>query len=158
MVLNVWERVARSTLRRREVRIQVSSGYSGRLGERDADDWELLLAPESDAVLFDALHDETSCAILALITDRARSVGELAELLDKSPSTIYRRMETLQSYDLVTEGLELDRNGHHRHLYRSSVRRLVVEFADETVTIRVQHRGDAVDRFTRLWKTMQGRQ
>ncbi|MDL5363278.1 winged helix-turn-helix domain-containing protein [Halalkalicoccus sp. NIPERK01] len=41
------------------------------------------------------------------------SAPELSEACNASVSTIYRRIERLQEYDLLDERLQLDRDGHH---------------------------------------------
>lgn len=111
---------------------------------------------DAERVLFRALEDPTSRAILTAITDRARSVTELTTMIDASSSTIYRRLHPLNEHGLVTEGLELDRQGHHRTVYRTAFEHVDVAVDDGDIEVRIEWREDAIDRFTRLWKDIRG--
>lgn len=93
-------------------------------------------------------------AILAHTTEEERSADDLAALVDASPSTVYRRIETLVEANLLIERLQLDRQGNHYHVYRAAVKRVEARLEDEEIEIHVERREDGVDRFVRLWEDM----
>lgn len=102
--------------------------------------------------ILEALADETSAKILLYTTEQERSADELAELVEASPSTVYRRLDALVEQALLTEGLQLDHRGNHRNVYRAAIKRIEVELSDETLEMDVERREDEVDRFVRLWE------
>ena len=61
-----------------------------------ARDWD----PES---VFDVLGNEQVRKILALTSVKPMSVQDLAENLDSSRPTVYRRVNACQEYDLVVD-------------------------------------------------------
>lgn len=109
-----------------------------------------------DRTIFEALADETMAAILARTTERERSAEELADAVDASPSTVYRRIETLVDEGLLIERLQLDRDGNHYHVYRAAIERVEARLEDGTIEIHVERREDSVDRFVRLWEDIRG--
>lgn len=95
-------------------------------------------------------------AILVETTERERSADELADLVEASPSTVYRRIETLVDEGLLTERLQLDRQGNHYHVYQAAIRRVEARLEDGTIETHVERREDGVDRFVRLWEDIRG--
>lgn len=94
--------------------------------------------------------------ILAYTTEQEQSAAELADHVDASESTVYRRIETLVDEGLLTEQLQLDRQGDHYHVYRAAIKRVEARIENETIEIHVQRREDSVDRFVRLWEDIRG--
>lgn len=109
-----------------------------------------------DRTIFEALADETTAAILAHATEVERSAEELAEIVEASPSTVYRRIETLVEDGLLTEQLQLDRQGDHYHVYRTAINRVEARLEDGSIKTHVEQREDGVDRFVRLWEDIRG--
>lgn len=109
-----------------------------------------------DQSIFEALADDTKATILAQTTEQHRSAEELAELVNASRSTVYRHIETLVDDELLTERLQLDRQGNHYHVYQAAITRVEARLANETIETRVEQREDGVDRFVRLWKDIRG--
>lgn len=110
----------------------------------------------ADRTIFEALADETMAAILAETTERERSAEELADAVDASPSTVYRRIETLVDEGFLTEQLQLDREGNHYHVYRAAIERVEARIEDGSIETRVERREDSVDRFVRVWEDIRG--
>lgn len=110
----------------------------------------------ADRTIFEALADDTSAAILANTTERERSADELAEVVDASPSTVYRRIESLVDDGLLIERLQLDRTGDHYHVYRAAIRSVEARLEDGAIETHVERREDGVDRFVRLWEDIRG--
>lgn len=110
----------------------------------------------ADPTIFEALADDTMAAILAHTTEHERSADELAEVVDASPSTVYRRIEMLVDEGLLIERLQLDRQGNHYHVYRAAIKRVEAKLEDGTIETHVERREDGVDRFVRLWEDIRG--
>lgn len=99
------------------------------------------------------LEDEYSHAILIYTSKQEMSAPELSDACDASVSTIYRRIERLQEYDLLAEQLNLDRDGHHYNTYTARLERIEIELINGTFEIEVMYRPeDAADRFTDLFE------
>lgn len=112
------------------------------------------MAEESDVREIAALlEDEYAHAILRHTSDQVMSASELSDACDASVSTIYRRIERLQEYDLLAEQLQLDRDGHHYKTYSARLERITIELVDGAFELEVTHRPeDAADRFTDLFE------
>ena len=107
--------------------------------------------PEAEIVL-DVLGDQYARTILRATDGTPKSASELHEEYDLSRATISRRVNQLMEHQLVTEETRIDTDGgHHFHIYEAAIDRLVVKLADGEFDIRIELRGDAADRFTRMW-------
>lgn len=99
------------------------------------------------------LEDEYAHAILIQTSTQEMSVPELSEACDASESTIYRRIERLQQYDLLEGRLQLDRDGHHYNTYTARLERVEIELVDGSFELEVTYRTTtAADRFTDLFE------
>lgn len=99
------------------------------------------------------LEDEYAHAILIYTSQESMSATELSEVCDASPSTIYRRIDRLQEYDMLADRLRLDRDGHHYRTYSARLERITIELDDGTFEIEVTYRPeDPADRFTELFE------
>lgn len=95
-------------------------------------------------------------AILANTTEQERSADELADLVEASSSTVYRRIETLVEEGLLIERLQLDRRGDHYHVYRTTITRVEARLEAGTIETHIERQEDGVDRFVRLWEDIRG--
>lgn len=99
------------------------------------------------------LEDEYAHAILIQTSQQEMSALELSEACDASVSTIYRRIERLQEYDLLDEHLQLDRGGHHYNTYTARLERIEIELVEGEFELSVTYReANAADRFTDLFE------
>lgn len=99
------------------------------------------------------LEDRYAHAILLYTSRESMSAMELSEACEASPSTIYRRIDRLQEYDLLADQLRLDREGHHYRTYSARLERITIELADGAFEIEVTYRPeDPADRFTDLFE------
>ncbi|WP_247003895.1 helix-turn-helix domain-containing protein [Halosolutus gelatinilyticus] len=99
------------------------------------------------------LEDEYAHAILVQTSDQELSAPELSEACDASVSTIYRRIERLQEYELLEERLQLDRDGHHYSTYTARLDRIEIELEDGEFKLDIAYREEnAADRFTDLFE------
>ncbi len=99
------------------------------------------------------LDDEYARAILEAARDEPLSADELSDACGASPSTVYRRIERLESQNLLAAHQRLDPDGHHHEVYSTRVQRVTVELRDDGFACTVDRGGeDAADRFTRLYE------
>ncbi|WP_312911825.1 transcriptional regulator [Natronosalvus caseinilyticus] len=99
------------------------------------------------------LEDEYAHAILIHTSTKSMSAPELSEVCDASVSTIYRRIERLQAYDLLEEQLQLDKDGHHYNTYTARLERIEIELEDGGFGLTITYREpNAADRFTDLFE------
>lgn len=107
---------------------------------------------ESPTELFALLDDEYARAILRATHATPMSAPDLAEAIDASPPTVYRRIERLQAHDLLTESTELDADGHHRSRYRARLDELTVTLTEDGFEVRVERAAHPADRLTDMWE------
>ncbi|MFC7137273.1 ArsR/SmtB family transcription factor [Halobaculum litoreum] len=99
------------------------------------------------------LDDEYARAILTAASRDQMSAKQLADAIDASPPTVYRRVEDLQSAGLLVEEARYEASGHHYGVYRTAVDRVTVTFADGEYAVRVDGAEESTaDRFTRLYE------
>lgn len=84
--------------------------------------------------IFEVLSSAVSREILAAASVRPMSAQELEEVIDASLPTIYRRLELLQNYDLVSEDQVVDPDSGQYKQYSTDLREIniVSRMADMT--------------------------
>jgi hypothetical protein len=103
-------------------------------------------------VVLDLLGDEYARTILQATDTAPKSAAQLHEDHDLSRPTISRRVNRLVDQQLLFESTQIDpEGGHHFHRYEAAIDRLVVQLSDGEFDVRLELRGDAADRFTRMW-------
>lgn len=107
---------------------------------------------ESRAELLALLEDEYVRDILEATDHQPMTAPELAEACNASRPTIYRRIDRLKDYDLLSETVRPDKDGHQRRVYVSRFRKLSVELVDGTYKFTVERNEDPADRFTAMWE------
>ena len=71
--------------------------------------------------------------------------------------TVYRRIERLETFDLLVERTEIDTTGgHHHSVYEANLEHIGIDLANGDFDVRVRLREDAADRFSRMWQEMRG--
>lgn len=103
------------------------------------------------ADVFTLLADEYARRILEVTNSTPMSARQLAEDLDASRSTVYRRIEQLEALDLLSESTEIDPDGHHRSLYRAHLDQITIELEDD-FSVRVDRPSHPADTFTDMWE------
>jgi len=105
--------------------------------------------------VFDVLASQTARTILVLASVEPRSVRELAAECNRSKPTVYRRINMLVDYDLLTEQVEIDTTGNHYNTYQTNLERICFEVGEEEFEITIRLRKDLVDRFDELWGALE---
>lgn len=106
----------------------------------------------SAADLLDALGDGEARRILAIINPEPLSAKELGERLDLSLPTVYRRLDTLESLNLVTARTLVAENGNHYKVFECNFESTVVVLDGEEFEIEVSHKESLPERFSSLWE------
>lgn len=108
-------------------------------------------APSGEKIL-DALGDCQARRILRAISSEALSAKEIGERLELSLPTVYRRLDTLESCDLVEARILVAENGNHYKVFECDFESTVVTLNDEQFDAEVYHSGALPERFSNLWE------
>lgn len=96
------------------------------------------------------LADETTQQILIETTTDPMSANELSDACGVSPQTIYRRLEDLNEYDMITEDVKIDDSGHHYKVYTATLDSVVIKLTSEGFTLDLSLRERMAARFTQF--------
>jgi DNA-binding transcriptional ArsR family regulator len=83
------------------------------------------------------LGDEYARRILSEIMDEPRTGREIIDRTGISKPTVYRRLNRLEAAGLVTDGLELDLDGHHCKRFRAVVETIDFEFSEHGISVSI---------------------
>jgi len=97
--------------------------------------------------VFDVLASETARRVLAATSVRAMSAQELGEVCDTSLPTVYRRVNALVEYDMLSAELEVDTDGTQYKRYTNDLERIEVLVDDGSFNVNIEIETDAVDQF-----------
>jgi predicted transcriptional regulator len=100
--------------------------------------------------LADLLGDECARTILVEAKKEPRSAAELSDCAGVSEPTVYRRLERLREYDLVTEDIQPVTDGKNYKLYRTELDGIELDLSEDGFEITVSRRERMVDRFTQF--------
>lgn len=104
--------------------------------------------------IFDVLASETARRILAATSVRAMSAKELGEVCDTSLPTVYRRVNALLEYDLLSEELEVETDGTQYKTYANDLERIDIRVEDGSFNVNIEIEKDAVDQFGALFSDL----
>lgn len=85
--------------------------------------------------LLSLLGEDYTHDILAMTREEAVPAREIADRLDISRPTVYRRLNSLQEAGLVDTSLALHSEGHHRQQFRATVDEVSLSFEDGEITV-----------------------
>ena len=100
--------------------------------------------------LADLLGDDCARTILVEAKGESLPAAELSEIADVSEPTVYRRLERLREYDLVTEEIQPVTDGKNYKLYRTNLEGIKLDLSEDGFDITVSRRERMADRFTRF--------
>ena len=101
--------------------------------------------------ILDTIGDQHARHVLAAISRDSKSAKELAEECDMSLPTVYRRIEMLNEYDLVTEHTLVADDGNHYKVYESNFESTVISLEEDEYRVRIYREENLPDRFSQLW-------
>lgn len=109
--------------------------------------------------IFEVLASQDSRRILAAASVRPLSAQELEQVCDASLPTIYRRINVLLDYELLSEEQVVDSDGKQYKQYTTDLKGIHIEVEDGGFNVNVEVRKDAVDKFGELFRDLgEGRQ
>lgn len=101
--------------------------------------------------ILDTIGDQHARTILAAISDEPQSAKELANELDLSLPTVYRRLEVLQAHDLVKDRTLVAEDGNHYDVFECNFNSTVISLEDEEYDVQIFRQENLPDRFSQLW-------
>ena len=100
--------------------------------------------------IFDVLASEDVRRILVATNVRSMSVKELADICDRSLATIYRRIQAMENYNLVSEEITRDADGTQYSEYKSELNEITISVEEGQLDININIEKDTVDQFAEL--------
>jgi predicted transcriptional regulator len=97
--------------------------------------------------IFDVLASEDVRRILVATSVRPMSAEELAEICDRSLATVYRRLDAMNEYDLLSKESAVDPDGTQYSEYRNDLNEITVSVEEGELTVDIDIERDTVDRF-----------
>lgn len=91
----------------------------------------------SDDELLELFGDEYARRILQSIANDPSDGQSIAESMDVSPPTVYRRLDQLEAAGLVEAEMVFDADGHHYQQYRSVVAGASLQFGPDGLSVDV---------------------
>lgn len=107
--------------------------------------------------ILDTIGDPYARDVLAAVCRSPHSAKELADELDQSLQTVYRRIDTLKDHELVTSRTEFVDDGNHYEVFESNFDSVLVSVEDDEYDVRIFRREDLPDRFSSLWDSLADR-
>jgi DNA-binding transcriptional ArsR family regulator len=96
--------------------------------------------------VFDVFGSESARRILALASDEPMTADDLATHLSVSQPTIYRRVDELLEYDLLTERDHVDDDGNQFNTYVTNLDAVTFRVADGRFVVDLQLERDVAER------------
>lgn len=100
--------------------------------------------------IFDVLASEDVRRILVATSVRPMSAKELADICDRSLATIYRRVQAMEDYDLLSEELARDPDGTQYNEYKSDLNEITISVDEGRLNVNIDIEKDTVDQFAEL--------
>jgi predicted transcriptional regulator len=101
--------------------------------------------------ILDTIGDQHARRVLAAISREPKSAKELGEECDLSLPTVYRRIEMLKEYELVTDRTMVAEDGNHYKVFESNFESTVISLEDDEYKVRIYRTENLPDRFSQLW-------
>lgn len=104
--------------------------------------------------IFDVLASEESRRILAAASVRPMTAKELEQLCSASLPTIYRRLNVLVDYDLLSEEQLVDPAQEQSTQYSTDLQELSVTVEDGSFDVNIAFNKDRIDKFGELMRDL----
>lgn len=89
--------------------------------------------------LLDVLGDQYAYQILKMLIEEPHTGRQLQSQTEMSKATVYRRLDKLESAELIQPTMKVDTDGHHRQEYHAVVESIHVGFEGDELTARIDH-------------------
>ncbi|WP_323676820.1 winged helix-turn-helix domain-containing protein [Halorubellus sp. PRR65] len=100
------------------------------------------------------LDDDYARDILAAASEETRSAKELADAIDASLPTVYRRVDDLVDAGLLVEETEVWGDGNHHSVYVTALSRVELALSEGTFEMQLETKTDVADRFTDMFERL----
>jgi DNA-binding transcriptional ArsR family regulator len=104
------------------------------------------------------LHDENARQILTTASTEPMTATSLSDACDASLSTVYRRVDELESCGLLRAETRYDADGDHYDVYETVVGHVGVDIEAGGLSVALDDdedgEDDGPDRFARAWEEM----
>lgn len=101
--------------------------------------------------ILDTIGNQHARRLLATISREPKSAKQLAEECDLSLPTVYRRIEMLDEYELITDRTLVADDGNHYKVYESNFESTVISLEEDEYRVRIYREENLPDRFSQLW-------
>jgi predicted transcriptional regulator len=105
--------------------------------------------------IFDVLASEDVRRILVVTSVQPMSAKELADICDRSLATIYRRIQAMENYNLLSEELTMDPDGNQYNEYRSDLDEITISIEEGQLNVSIDIEKDTVDQFAELIENLE---
>jgi predicted transcriptional regulator len=115
----------------------------------------VVVADCAPADVFALLHDEYARSLLAATSHEPMTAPALSDDCEMSLSTVYRRLDELESCGLVRSEVVPDSDGDHRKRYEAALDELLVSLDDGQFDVSLRtdsSTAEYADAFTDLWE------
>lgn len=109
----------------------------------------------SPSNILDVFGDPIARATLVVANDRSVSVKEIAETLDVSNPTIYRRIDPLVDANLLAERRRIDTDGNQHKEYETILDEAKFSIDGDSYTVDIQVDQDLTDDFESIWSDLE---
>ena len=106
--------------------------------------------------VLDTIGDPYARDVLAAICRKSRSAQELADDLDHSIQTIYRRIDLLSEHNLVKSQTRIADDGNHYQVYESRFNSALISLENDEYDVRIYREENLPSRFDGLWNELSG--
>lgn len=105
--------------------------------------------------ILDVFGDPIARATLVIASDHPVTAKELADQLDVSDPTIYRRVNPLVDTNLLQEHQRIDKNGNQPNTYETVLEEVTFTINASGYTVDIQFRQDLADDFESMWSDLE---
>lgn len=104
--------------------------------------------------ILDVFGDQVARQLLVLASQQPMTADEFTDHLDASAPTIYRRLNHLEEYNLITTDLDVDTDGNHSQTYETTLKRISLDIAGTGYDVSLTHRQDVGGQFGDFWNDL----
>lgn len=105
--------------------------------------------------VLDVFGDQVARAILVLASERPVGVPDVADRLDVSDPTVYRRIGPLVEANLLEERRCIDRDGNQHKEYETILDEVTFSVENGSYTVDIQVDQDLTDDFESMWSDLE---
>lgn len=109
------------------------------------------IGESSIETVLDTIGDKYAREVLLEICREPKSAKELADDLDHSLQTVYRRIDILEENELITSQIRIAKDGNHHQVYDSNFDSVLISMEEDDYDVRIYRRDDLPERFGDLW-------